>query len=108
MNNDNLKHQVEAAVMALGGKKWGNEINFCCANATAHKNNDANNSAYYNTAKGCWHCFVCRESGNYWHMGVLLGVINNCHRAVRRSRRWWRINRLCFSLGLEYSTTDRR
>jgi len=33
---------------------------------------------------------VCGESGNYWHLGVLLGVINNGHRpdGWEETRRW--------------------
>jgi len=80
-----LKAQVEAAVMARSGKQRGNEIRFRCPS-----HDDAHNSADYNTAKSVWICRACGESGNWWHLGVLLGVINNGHRVdgFRETRRW--------------------
>ena len=80
-----LKTQVEAAVMARQGKQRGHEIRFICP---AH--DDSHPSADYNTAKGVWICRVCGESGNYWHLGGLLGVINNGHRpdGWQETRRW--------------------
>jgi len=80
-----LKAQVEAAVMDRGGKKQGGEIRFKCPS-----HDDAHNSADYNPTKHVWICRACGESGNYWHLGVLLGVINNGHRGdgFRETRRW--------------------
>ena len=80
-----LKAQVEAAVMARGGKKRGNEIRFKCPS-----HDDTHHSADYNVTKCVWICRACGVSGNYWHLGVLLGVINNGHRAdgFRETRRW--------------------
>jgi hypothetical protein len=86
-----LKSQVEAAVMARGGKKQGAEIRFQCPNSAVHKHGDANPSANYNAAKAVWICRACGESGNYWHLGVLLGVINNNGHRVdgfSETRRW--------------------
>jgi len=62
-----LKAQVEAAVIARGGKQRGNEIRFRCPS-----HDDAHNSADYNTAKCVWICRACGESGNWWHLGQLL------------------------------------
>jgi hypothetical protein len=80
-----LKARVEAAVMARGGKKQGAEIRFKCPS-----HDDTHNSADYNPTKRVWICRACGESGNYWHLGVLLGVINNGHRGdgFRETRRW--------------------
>jgi hypothetical protein len=80
-----LKAQVEAAVMARQGKKQGGEIRFKCPS-----HDDEHNSADYNPTKHVWICRACGESGNYWHLGVLLGVIDNGHRGdgFRETRRW--------------------
>lgn len=80
-----LKSQVEDAVMARGGKKRGAEIRFRCVS-----HDDEHPSADYNPQKGVWICRACRESGNYWHLGLLLGVINNGHRpdGWQETRRW--------------------
>ena len=80
-----IKAQVEAAVMARDGKQHGNEIRFRCP---CH--DDSRPSADYNIKKGVWICRVCGESGNYWHLGVLLGVINNghCLNGWQETRRW--------------------
>lgn len=80
-----IKAQVEAAVMARWGKQRGDEIRFRCPS-----HDDTHNSADYNPNKHVWICRVCGESGNYWHLGILLGVINNGHRAdgYRETRRW--------------------
>lgn len=85
-----IKAQVEAAVMARGGKKEGVEIRFQCPNSTAHKHDDASPSANYNPSKSVWICRACGESGNYWHLGRLLGVINSGHRTngFKETRRW--------------------
>ena len=80
-----FKAEVEAAVMARGGKQHGNEIRFRCP---CH--DDSHPSADYNNAKGVWVCRVCGESGNWWHLGRLLGCINNGHRldGWQETRRW--------------------
>lgn len=80
-----LRSQVEAAVMARGGSKHGAEIRFRCLS-----HDDEHASADYNPQKAVWICRVCGESGNYWHLGVLLGVINNGHRpdGWQETRRW--------------------
>ena len=80
-----FKSQVEDAVMARGGKKRGAEIRFRCVS-----HDDEHPSADYNPQKGVWICRACRESGNYWHLGLLLGVINNGHRpdGWQETRRW--------------------
>ena len=80
-----LKAQVQAGVMARGGKQRGNEIDFRCP---AHDDDHA--SANYNVKKAVWHCFGCGESGNYWHLGRLLGLVHNGHRpdGYHETRRW--------------------
>ena len=80
-----FKAQVEVAVMVRGGRQHGNEIRFRCP---CHE--DSHPSAGYNIAKGVWICRVCGESGNWWHLGRLLGIISNGHRldGWRETRRW--------------------
>ena len=80
-----LKTQVEAGVMARGGKPRGDEIDFLCP---AH--DDSHPSANYNTKKAVWHCWGCGESGNYYHLGILLGLFKNGHRQddYHETRRW--------------------
>jgi putative DNA primase/helicase len=80
-----LKTQVEAAVMARQGKQQGHEIRFQCP-----VHDDSHPSADYNTEKAVWICRVCGESGNYWHLGQLLGIINNepNSNGWKETRRW--------------------
>lgn len=80
-----LRSQIEAAVMARGGKKHGAEIRFRCPG-----HDDEHASADYSPQKAVWICRVCGESGDFWHLGVLLGVIDNGHRVngFRETRRW--------------------
>lgn len=82
---DELKTRVEAAVISRGGKKQGAEIRFSCPS-----HDDEHPSADYNTQKGVWICRACGESGNYWHLGVLLGALDTAHRAdgLKETRRW--------------------
>ncbi len=82
---NDLKLKIEAAVMARGGKQQGSEIRFQCP---CH--DDSHASADYNPGKAVWICRACGESGNYWHLGLLLGVISNGHRAdgYKETRRW--------------------
>ena len=80
-----LKAQLEAALANRGAKRQGKEIHFRCP---AH--NDEHASADYNPAKGVWICRACGESGNYWNLAHLLGLVTDGHRpdGFQETRRW--------------------
>jgi hypothetical protein len=79
---------VEALVAQRGGVQKGDEVCFRCVHPEAHRNGDANPSAWFNTAKGAWHCKGCTAKGGLKDIAQRLGLRDADRIGQRETARW--------------------
>jgi len=84
---EEVKVEVERALLDVGGVRRGNEIRFSCL-TPLHL--DSNPSASYSVEKGCWICRSCSSSGGIFTganpLAPLLGIDTRSQTSAPRPR----------------------